>query len=392
MTQYDFEIRRIRRLSRMLLVLTTLLFAVLAVYAWGPIRNRLFPVEGRRPITERGPLMSFENVTIDVVKKASPSVVFITTETQRRNPYNRNIEDVRQGSGSGFIWDDTGHIVTNYHVIENPNAIIHVILSDQTVYEAKLLGADPSHDLAVVKINPALGVRLVPIPIGTSSDLQVGQSAFAIGNPFGLDQSVTTGIVSALQRSITAPNGDPLENVIQTDAAINPGNSGGPLLDSAARLIGVNTAIATQSGVFSGIGFAIPVDTAYRVIPELIKNGKYQRARLGISYNEDLQRLIPKDVQGLAISSIEANSPAAAAGLAPATSTFGPPTQGRRGFRGTASVVTTLGDIVTQINSKPVKTPADVFTIMDHITPGDTVDVTLYNNGETRHVKIATTP
>ena len=246
MSDLSREVRYVRRMGFILTVLTSMLLVVLGFYAWQLIRAKFFPAEGARPITERGPLMSFEKVTIDVVKKASPSVAYINTDMRAINLRTRAIEDVPQGAGSGIIWDEQGHVVTNFHVIQNASAA-HVVLFDQSAFDAKLVGADPSHDLAVLKIDTPLGMHLVPIEMGTSADLQVGQSTFAIGNPFGLDQTVTTGIVSALKRTITDAEGHSLEDVIQTDAAINPGNSGGPLLDSAARLIGINTATAVYS-------------------------------------------------------------------------------------------------------------------------------------------------
>ena len=383
MSDLSREVRHVRRMGFILTVLTSMLLIVLGFYAWQLIRVKFFPAEGARPITQRGPLFSFENVTIDVAKKASPSVAFITTDVRAFNRGTRAVEDVPQGAGSGIIWDEQGHVVTNFHVIQNASAA-HVVLSDQSTYGATIIGADPSHDLAVLKIDVPLGMRLVPIQMGTSADLVVGQSTFAIGNPFGLDQTVTTGIVSAVKRTI--PNritGDPIEDVIQTDAAINPGNSGGPLLDSAARLIGINTAIYSPSGAYAGIGFAIPVDTANRVVPQIIKTGKFQRALLGVSFDDSLQRLLPPNVQGVAVSTVEPNSAAAGAGLTAAT------TQGRGGFgRGLAR--TTLGDVITQINDHPIKNGGDLFTTMDHITPGETVTITVWNNGTTRQVRVKT--
>lgn len=382
MTEFSREVKYVRRMGFLLTALTTMLLVVLGFYAWQMVWARYFSPT-TRAITPRGSLFSFENVTIDVVKKAKPSVVYITTDMRAFNRRTRAVEDVPQGAGSGFIWDEQGHVVTNFHVIQNASAA-HVVMSDETTYDAKIVGADPSHDLAVLKIDVPLTTTLVPIQVGTSGDLQVGQSTYAIGNPFGLDQTVTSGIVSALKRTIPGAGGDPIEDVIQTDAAINPGNSGGPLLDSAARLIGINTAIFSPSGSYAGIGFAIPVDTANRVVPEIIRTGKFQRARMGVSFDDTLQDFLPTNVHGLAVSTVEPNSPAATAGISPATQGFG---RGGGFGRGTRIA---LGDVITQINDHPIKNGGDLFTTMDHIKPGDTITVTLWNNGATRQVHVTT--
>ncbi len=217
---------------------------------------------GPRPIAPRGELAADEKSTIALFRQASPSIVHITAVSVARDLFTLNLLQIPEGTGSGLVWDDTGNIVTNYHVIQNAGAA-QVTLADQSTWKARLVGIAPDKDLAVLKID-APKSRLRPIPIGTSKDLQVGQSAFAIGNPFGLDQTLTTGVVSALGREIESVTRRPIQGVIQTDAAVNPGNSGGPLLDSAGRLIGVNTAIYSPSGASVGIGFAIPVDTVNR--------------------------------------------------------------------------------------------------------------------------------
>ncbi|MCZ6452167.1 MAG: trypsin-like peptidase domain-containing protein, partial [Deltaproteobacteria bacterium] len=222
-----------------------------------------------REITPRGKLSVEESLTIALFRKASPSVVNITTLTVRRDVFTLNLLEIPEGTGSGFVWDNAGHIVTNYHVIQNAD-VAQVTLADQSTLKARRIGVAPDKDLAVLQIDVAKS-RLRPIPIGSSNNLRVGQKVYAIGNPFGLDQTLTTGVISALGREIESVTRRPIRGVIQTDAAINPGNSGGPLLDSAGRLIGVNTQIFSPSGASVGIGFAIPVDTVNRVVPQLIR-------------------------------------------------------------------------------------------------------------------------
>ncbi|MBM4297498.1 MAG: trypsin-like serine protease, partial [Deltaproteobacteria bacterium] len=217
------------------------------------------PKASPRAVAPRGELRGDEKSTIALFKQASPAVVNITAIGVERDMFTLNLYQIPQGTGSGFVWDTTGNIITNFHVIQNADAA-QVTLADQSNWKARVVGVAPDKDLAVLKID-APANKLQPIPIGTSKDLQVGQSVFAIGNPFGLDQTLTTGIISALNREIESVTRRPIQGVIQSDAAINPGNSGGPLLDSAGRLIGVNTAIYSPSGASAGIGFAIPVDT-----------------------------------------------------------------------------------------------------------------------------------
>jgi len=356
--------------------LTFLLTLVILLYAWPIVQSLLTSPRGEpRAVTPRGDLMDFEKTTMSIFKNASPSVCFITTERQRYNPQSRRIVELPQGTGSGFIWDNDGHIVTNFHVIRGSTRF-HVILHDQSHYNATLVGASPDHDLAVLRINVPLGLSLSPLPIGTSADLQVGQSVFAIGNPFGLDQTLTTGVISALKRSISSESGHMIQDVIQTNAAINPGNSGGPLLDSAGRLIGVNTAIYSQSGTWTGIGFAIPVDTTNRVVPEIIRTGRYTRGIIGFRYSntESQSLLAPHRIQGVVILETQPNSPAANAGL--------------EGVSKGADGAVVLGDVITAVNGRAIKTGSDIAAAMDKVRPGDTVTLTLWNNGETRDVTL----
>jgi len=250
--------------------LTLSIFFLMTAWQMLPLVQELIIMKNAqpRPITPRGDLAEDEKTTIELFNKTKNSVVYISTAKTVIDPWTRNIYNIPKGTGSGFVWDNVGHIVTNYHVIQGCSEA-RVRLSDGRDYPAILIGASPSHDLAVLRINVPIK-RPQPVMIGTSHDLKVGQKAFAIGNPFGLDWTLTTGIISALDRSMTEENGAVIHHLIQTDAAINPGNSGGPLLDSAGRLIGVNTAIYSPSGAYAGIGFAIPIDTVNRIVPQLI--------------------------------------------------------------------------------------------------------------------------
>src|SRR6185503_17716225 len=235
-----------------------------------PVSTTAEPLQ-LRPVAVRGPLSPDERNTIAVFEAVSPSVVYITTVQHVRDFFSRNVMRVPQGTGSGFVWDEQGRVVTNYHVISGAQEAL-VTLGDQRSYSAKLVGASPEHDLAVLEIDVPENLP-PPVPVGSSAELRVGQTVLAIGNPFGLDHTLTTGIVSALNRTVENERGGPIENVIQTDAAINPGNSGGPLIDSAGRLVGINTMIYSPSGAYAGIGFAVPVDTINRVVPRIIAYG-----------------------------------------------------------------------------------------------------------------------
>ncbi|MBI2532718.1 MAG: trypsin-like peptidase domain-containing protein, partial [Deltaproteobacteria bacterium] len=271
----------------------------------------------------------------------------------------------------GFIWDNSGNIITNFHVIQNADAA-QVTLADQSDWKARRVGVAPDKDLAVLRID-APANKLRAIPVGTSKDLQVGQSVFAIGNPFGLDQSLTTGVISALGREIESVTRRPIQGVIQTDAAINPGNSGGPLLDSAGRLIGVNTAIYSPSGASAGIGFAIPVDTVNRIVPELIRSGKVTRPGMGIQIAEDqiAERL---GVTGVLVVEVVQGSAAAKAGLRPT--------------RREASGRVRLGDVITAIDGKKIESPNELFLILERYKVGDSVNVTLVREGKTVQAKV----
>src|SRR5574337_226485 len=321
-----------------------------------------------RAITPRAPLPAEEQAQVDLFRRVSPSVVHITTLEVGRDLFSRNVQQVPRGTGTGFMWDRDGHIVTNFHVIQEGNAA-RVTLADQTTWRASLVGAFPDRDLAVLKID-APRDKLAPIPLGTSRDLQVGQKVFAIGNPFGLDQTLTTGIVSALNREIDSFNNRTIRGAIQTDAAINPGNSGGPLLDSAGRLVGVNTQIASPSGASAGIGFAIPVDEVNRVVPRLIRDGRISRPTIGIgAATEGLQRALHLP-DGVALVRVSPGGPAARAGLRP--------------FARAADGSIVAGDVITAIDDQPVRSLDDVLTVLEHRAAGETITLTVWRAGKTR--------
>ena len=313
---------------------------------------------GPRPIAPRSPLSPAEQATIDLFRRVSPSVVFVTSLSRYRDRWSMNVTEVPQGAGTGFVWDEAGHIVTNFHVIAEASAV-EVTLDDETTLPARVVGVAPDKDLAVLRVQPRKPLR--PIDVGTSADLLVGQSTYAIGNPFGLDHSLTTGVVSALGRSITGMNGREIEDCIQTDAAINPGNSGGPLLDSSARLIGVNTMIKSPSGASAGIGFAVPVDTVNKFVPQLIQFGRVVRPILGVRLTDD--RVMRRaGLEGVMLATVEKGGPAARAGL--------------RGVRESADGRVALGDIVVALNGRAVRRSDDLLSALERLRPGDTVVVT----------------
>ena len=327
-----------------------------------------------RSVTERGPLRADEQATIDLFEKARGSVVYITTQSRVVDFWTRNAFNIPRGSGSGFIWDEGGHIVTNYHVVSGASGA-RVRLSDGRDAAASLVGVSPAHDLAVIRVEVSKGPS--PLPIGSSHDLRVGQTTFAIGNPFGLDWTLTTGIISALDRSLPSEDGRSLiEHLIQTDAAINPGNSGGPLLDSAGRLIGVNTAIFSPSGASAGVGFAVPVDTVNRVVPQLVASGKYARPTLGVEVDEGLNRVVTGRLggTGVAVLRVTPGSPAAAAGL--------------RGVRTHPDGSITPGDIIVALDGKPVESVARLLSRLDDYQVGDAVRLTLRRDDQKLDVTV----
>lgn len=325
-----------------------------------------------RAVTPREDLKEDEKATIRLFEETSPSVVFITTINLRRDFFSTNIYKIPAGTGSGFIWDSDGHIVTNYHVIKGADEA-KITLWDQSTWDAKLVGAEPDKDLAVLKIK-APDKRLKPIKIGESKNLLVGQNAYAIGNPFGFDQTLTTGIISALGREIESITRRPITGVIQTNAAINPGNSGGPLLDSANRLIGINTAIYSPTGSYAGIGFAVPVDTVNRIVPQLIEFGKVIKPGLGINIAPDSFVTNRLNTTGVLILNTVPGGGAQKAGLKATTQA--------------ANGRISMGDIIKEIEGKTVIDSSDLFRILDAKVVGDKVKVTVDRGGESKKIEV----
>jgi S1-C subfamily serine protease len=360
------------RLPAFLLVFSVVLLAA-SLFRFG---NRALSADSSdatpRPVASRGDLGSDEQATIELFERASQSVVYVRplAHVVQRSLFGTREAMVEAGTGSGFIWDDAGHIVTNFHVIYDDRngdivAGVSVTLPDTKTYEADIIGFWPDKDIAVLKIKAA-PEKLKPITIGTSADLRVGQKVVAIGNPYGLDFTLTTGVVSALNRQIQSLTGKPISEVIQTDAAINPGNSGGPLLDSAGRLIGITTAIFSQSGSSAGIGFAVPVDTVNSIVTQLIANGKVVRPGLGIIPVHDAvaRRLGVRG--GVLVGSVSKASGAELAGIRPTTESRD------GGF--------TFGDIIVKIDGKATPNRQALDTVLDKFKAGDTVQVTLNRN------------
>jgi S1-C subfamily serine protease len=321
----------------------------------------------------------FEDLYVNLYERASPSVVHITSRTQVFDFYRGTVP--QEGTGSGFIYDDQGHIVTNHHVIEGAEDV-EVILADGTIAKAKIVGSDAYNDLAVLKVDGVPAEILKPLPLGVSRGLKVGMRVIAIGNPFGLDRTLTTGVISALGRTIERDNQAALGEMIQTDAAINPGNSGGPLLNLRGEIIGVNTSIQSPSGGSVGIGFAVPIDTLKRVVPDLIANGRFMHPSLGFNayeINSDLAEALSLPVQkGLLFAQVQSGGAAEKAGVRGAT-------QRVRTYGG---YVLTGGDILTAIDDKPIAT-RDAMTIYLESTKraGDTVILTILRDGTTMTLK-----
>ena len=310
---------------------------------------------------------SHEQGVIDLFEGAAASVVFISSTARSQSRWTMDITEIPKGTGTGFMWDDQGHIVTNFHVLEGGNQF-SVMLNDQSSYKAKVVGIAPNKDLAVLKIE-APEKMIEALPIGRSHDLKVGQFAYAIGNPFGFDQTLTTGVISALGREITSVTGTKIYDVIQTDAAINPGNSGGPLLDSSGRLIGVNTAIYSPSGAYSGIGFSIPVDIVNMVIPDLIKYGRVNRPLIGIELvNQSYVR-----EPGAMINKVTEGGPAMGVGL--------------KGIaRSNGSII--AGDLIKAIDGNQIVSNVSLIETLEKYKPGDQVTISYDRNGQLYEVEL----
>jgi S1-C subfamily serine protease len=355
--------------------LVMILLALVIVLVYRDIRRHsqlLDPEATERLVTARGDLADDELSTIELFKNISPSVVHVTNLAQKVDENSFNVMEIPRGVGSGFIWGEDGYIVTNYHVIQGA-AAAKITLADNTTLDAKLVGFDDSKDIAVLKV-VAPPEKLRPILLGSSSDLQVGQKVFAIGSPFELDQTLTTGVIGGLGREIQSVSGRPIQGVIQTDAAINPGNSGGPLLDSSGRLIGVNTAIASPTGGSVGIGFAVPVDIVRRVVPQLIRTGKVERPGLGIRTVDD--RITRRmGLEGVLVDRVWPGSAAAKAGL-----------------RSMDREKNIPGDLITAIEGHEVRNHDDLYLALDVRAIGDTVKITVLRDGKGIELSVTLQP
>jgi S1-C subfamily serine protease len=357
--------RRRGSLSNWVVILTLLVMLSLGLQM-GQLVYAYLRVGPDRTVTPRGDLSSEEKSIIELYQRTKAGVVHVTSlKVVHDDSLDLNGQRVPEGTGSGIVWDTRGDIVTNFHVIQHADGV-QVTLDDNRVYPATIVGVYPDKDVAVLHINADPNL-LHPIPLGTSDNLQVGQRVFAIGNPFGLDHTLTTGVISAVGREIESVTRRPIRNVIQTDAAINPGNSGGPLLDSAGHLIGINTAIYSPSGSSSGIGFAIPVDEVRRYVPQLIEKGKIARPGLGVHLAADqlARQIVHRD--GALIGSVQPDGPAAQAGLRP--------TQRENG-----RIIP--GDLIISIDGQPVKKVNDLFTALDDHKVGDTVTLGIVRDGQ----------
>ena len=361
-------------MSRRFALTLAVIAAVLVALTLSNMRYSPWTNTSARTVEQRGPLSDSERANIELFERVSPSVVQVATRSAAANPLE---EDEGSGgggagagsaSGTGFVWDDDGHVVTNNHVVQN-SSDVSIRFASGEVARAEVIGVAPNYDLAVLRIRSARKLP-PPVALGCSSELKVGQTAFAIGNPFGLDQSLTSGIISALKRRLPTSSGREISNVIQTDTAINPGNSGGPLLDSAGRLIGVNTAIISPSGSSAGIGFAVPVDIVNRVVPELIRNGRVPTPGIGIvAASEAVATRL--NVEGVIIVRTAPGSPAE-----------------RAGIRGVDLNTGAIGDVIVEADGKPVHRLSDLTDQIEQIGAGKSIRIGLKRGSQTRNLDI----
>jgi S1-C subfamily serine protease len=315
-----------------------------------------------------------ERNTIDVFREVAPSAVFVTQKQMVVDYWAGTQSEVAAGSGSGFVWDKQGYVVTNFHVVQNARSLT-VTLQDQSIHEAIVRGADPRKDIAVIKIDVP-PEKLVPIRLPSEKKLalEVGQKAIAIGNPFGLDHTLTVGVISALGRAMEGVGGVTIRDMVQTDAAINPGNSGGPLLDSSGRLIGMNTAIYSKTGAFAGVGFAVPVSTIQRIVPQIIKNGHAEQVGLGIRIDGEQRLERRAGIRGVLVLGVQPGSPAEQAGLRPTMNT-------PRGI--------VLGDIIVSVDKTPVADYDDLYNALDSRAAGDRIRLQVIRDN--RPIEVETT-
>ena len=359
--------------NRFLNVVLIVLLVLLAAYVAEPYFTRtFFAAQEPRVVAPRGDLAPSEQAVVELFERISPSVVHVYARPARRGAemFEETIPGQRGGvqSGTGFVWDQAGHVVTNNHVVQG-GAAIAVRLAGGDIVPAQVVGTAPNYDLAVLRLGRVARMP-PPVPVGTSADLRVGQAAFAIGNPFGLDQTLTTGVISALQRRLPTGRGREIADVIQTDAAINPGNSGGPLLDSAGRVIGVNTAIFSPSGASAGIGFAVPIDVVNRVVPELIRTGRVPSPGIGIIAAAE-EAAAQLGVEGVVIVRVLRGSPADKAGLV-----------------GVDLATGEIGDVIIGVNGRPVRRLSDLTQELERVGVGRPVELTVDRDGSQRRVRV----
>ncbi len=353
------------------------LFIILPLNAWALFGNDNSPTLGPNIAAEAANLLESEKNTISIFKNSVDTVVNVSNiQIARRGFFDMDPTEVPAGAGTGFVWDTNGHIVTNYHVIRGGDKFVVNFHNDPKQYEAEVVGSEPRKDIAVLKVKN-IPSKFKPLQIGTSGNLSVGQKALAIGNPFGLDHTLTQGIISALERKIEGIGGVKIHGMIQTDCSINPGNSGGPLIDSKGQLIGMNTMIFSASGSSAGVGFAVPVDTIKRIVPDLIKYGKVNRPGLGIALLEDNYKAYFNVEKGLVIKYVDPSSPAGKLGLKGMT----------RDPRGRYY----LGDILLKLDGKEVNTYDDIYNLLENYKIGQEVTITYLRDKKNILTKIQLT-